>query len=84
MCNPSIMELYACTALWKRMIFIAPREICHPAIINACKACFVKHPSNLTPEEVYKNHKIQVGRLNNISAMWNANLPELWKINPTA
>ena len=45
---------------------ILPRPVYHPAIINACDAMFLKHPSKLMPEEVdkfnvYKNRKIQIG-----------------------
>jgi hypothetical protein len=49
-----------------RPISIPPRLIYHPAIINACKAMFAKHPSVLLPEEVdefnfTRNHAIQIG-----------------------
>ena len=45
---------------------IPPRPVYHPAIINASKAMFAKHPSQLTPEEVkkfkyYQDHKIRIG-----------------------
>ena len=47
-------------------ISIPPRLIYHPAIVNACKAMFAKHPSALLPKEVdqfnfCRNHAIQVG-----------------------
>ena len=35
-------------------ISIPPREVYHPAIINACKAICDKHPSQLTTEEAHK------------------------------
>ena len=47
-------------------ISIPPRPIYHPAIVNACKDMFDKHPSSLLPNEVdqfnfVRNHALQVG-----------------------
>ena len=70
---------------------IPPRPVFNPAIINASKAMFSKHPSQLEPVEIlkfnyYRNNKRgAVGVRNNLPAKWrNTDLPTLQRTNITA
>ena len=51
---PAHQETAKLSVKRNQAVSISPRNIYHPAVQGACQAMFTKHPSNLTPEEVYK------------------------------